>query len=571
MILQALNDYYIRMADDPDVDIPPFGFGKQGVHFCLTIDREGNLMGDPLDLREKGKIFRTEVPGPVLKSGTKIISNFAWDNTGYVLGVDGKGKPERTAETHACFKDLTCSILDGVDDEGGNALLSFLEKWEPEQAGNLKGWDEMLDSFLVFRIEGERGFIHERKQIRDAWLKHLNSTADFKKGRCLITGEDDIPIPNTHPKLKNVPGAQPVGTSIVSFDKAAFRSFGKKQNQNAPISEKAAFAYTTALNHLLAPGSSRKVQVGDTTVLFWTDAPEAEVLFGQVMGGRESDDKDLAKQIRGMFSMLAKGRLPRELGDPEIPFYVLGLSPNAARISVRFWHVGTVGGMFSNIGRHFEQMSLSGKPPNTPENPSPWWILKELAVRQDPRNISPLLSGQLLKSIINNSPYPFTLLNAAIGRIRADKNIGHIRAGIIKAVLVRNYQQEINMALDKENGEIGYRLGRLFAIVERIQEEAVSGSNATVRDRFFSSASATPARTFPVILRNAQNGLAKIRKEKPGYAVNLDKSIQEILGEVDSHSGFPAALNLEKQGMFIIGYYQQRQDFFTPKQNLSEA
>ncbi|WP_415718961.1 type I-C CRISPR-associated protein Cas8c/Csd1 [Maridesulfovibrio sp.] len=563
MILQALNDYYIRMADDPDVDVPPFGFGKQGVHFCLTIDREGNLVGDPLDLRENGKPLRIEVPGPETRANA-VVSNFAWDNTGYVLGVDGKGKPERTAKTYTAFRELAQTILDGVDDDGGRALLSFFGKWNPEQAENLKDWEEVLDNNLVFRLEGEQGFLHDRKPVRDAWSKYLDSKAGAKKGKCLVTG-DDVSIPNTHAKIKGVPGAQTAGAALVSFNIDSAESLGKKQNQLSPVSEKAAFAYTTALNHLLAPGSSRKVQVGDTTVLFWTDAPEAEVLFGQVVGGRESDDKDLAKQIRGMFSMLAKGRLPRELGDPETPFYVLGLSPNAARISVRFWHVGTVGEMFSNIGRHFEQMSLAGKPPKTPENPSPWWILKELAAQQDSRNISPLLSGQLLKAIIRNSPYPMTLLNAAIGRIRADKNIGYIRAGIIKAVLVRNYQQEIDMALDKENGEIGYRLGRLFAIVERIQEEAVPGSNATVRDRFFSSASATPARTFPVILRNAQNGLAKIRKEKPGYAVNLDKSIQEILGEVDSQNGFPAALNLEKQGMFILGYYQQKQYFFTPK------
>ncbi|WP_320007153.1 type I-C CRISPR-associated protein Cas8c/Csd1 [Maridesulfovibrio sp.] len=570
MILQALNDYYIRMADDPDVDVSPFGFGKQGVHFCLTIDREGNLVGDPLDLRENGKPFRIEVPGPETRANA-VVSNFAWDNTGYVLGVDGKGKPERTAKTYTAFRELAQTILDGVDDDGGRALLSFLEKWNPEQAEDLKDWEEVLDNNLVFRLDGERGFLHDRESVRDAWSKYLDGKAGTKKGKCLVTGEEDVSIPNTHAKIKGVPGAQTAGAALVSFNIDSAESLGKKQNQLSPISEKAAFAYTTALNHLLAPGSSRKVQVGDTTVLFWTDAPEAEVLFGQVVGGRESDDKDLAKQIRGMFSMLAKGRLPRELGDPEIPFYVLGLSPNAARISVRFWHVGTVGEMFSNIGRHFEQMSLAGKPPKTPENPSPWWILKELAAQQDSRNISPLLSGQLLKAIIRNSPYPMTLLNAAIGRIRADKNIGYIRAGIIKAVLVRNYQQEIDMALDKENGEIGYRLGRLFAIVERIQEEAVPGSNATVRDRFFSSASATPARTFPVILRNAQNGLAKIRKEKPGYAVNLDKSIQEILGEVDSQNGFPAALNLEKQGMFILGYYQQKQYFFTPKQTSTEA
>lgn len=577
MILQALNDYYIRMADDPDVDVPPFGFSFEEIESIITID----LQGEPKNVTVLDDSKLSICPAPAIslseinkgnfplkyKRTSGVAAYFLVDKGGYAFAAKTTRKSEE-------FNNLAKDVLTS-DNSAGAALLTYLEK-EESYREKLLSIDPDLEkrSKIAFRIDGEQKLIHEHEDIKKMWINFLKQVPGKQYGTCLISGDKEIVLP-VHPPVKNKRKALQSDKgelSIVSFNIQSSESYQKEQSLNAATSEKAAFAYTTALNHLLAPGSSRKVQVGDTTVLFWTEAPkEVEGLFGLVMGAKESEDSDLAKRLGGLLSTLASGRLPRELGEPETPFYVLGLSPNAARISVRFWHVGTVGEMFSNISGHFQRMLLSGKPPKTPENPSPWWILKELAPQQDSRNISPLLSGQLFKSIIRNSPYPMTLLTAAIGRIRADRNIGYIRAGIIKAVLVRNYQQEINMALDKENGEIGYRLGRLFAIVERIQEEAVPGSNATVRDRFFSSASATPARTFPVILRNAQNGLAKIRKEKPGYAVNLDKLIQEILGEVDPQNGFPAALNLEKQGLFIIGYYQQRQDFFTPKQTATEA
>ena len=274
----------------------------------------------------------------------------------------------------------------------------------------------------------------------------------------------------------------------------------KKQSFNAPVSERAAFAYTTVLNRLLAPGSDHKVQVGDTTVVFWADKPVPAVsMFGHAMGAKEAEDSDLTLRLEQYLTAVTKGVYPDELGDPDVPFYILGLAPNAARLSVRFWHVGTVGSMAANIGAHFQALRLQRSFENEPEHPRPWWLLKELAAQRDSRNISPLLGGQLLRAILLNQPYPRTLLTAALGRIRADKQVNYLRACIIKAYLVRHQQyrnkpQEIPMALDKDITNIGYRLGRLFAIVEKVQEEAVSGANCTLRDRFFSAASATPGR-----------------------------------------------------------------------------
>jgi len=567
MILQALNEYYERMLDDPDVSIPQFGFGTQGVHFCLTIDRKGDLIGDPLDLREDGKPLRIVVTGPVGRAN-KVTANFAWDNTGYVLGADDKGKPERTARTHEAFKGLAALVLDGVKDDGVDAFLAFLEKWNPEDAEALVGWDEMIGWNVVFRLDGKREFLHERPAFRKAWLKYLSGNGSGHKGMCLVSGEENAPIPATHSKIKGVPGAQTAGAALVSFNVDCAESFGKKQNLNSPVSEQAAFAYTTALNHLLAPGSRRKVQVGDTTMVFWTDAPkDAEEVFGLALGGKESEDVDLLKRVEQLMDSVANGGCPRELGDPDTPFYVLGLSPKAARLSVRFLHVGTLGSMAENLCRHFRAMELRPSYENEPKHPRPWLLLKELAAQRDSRNISPLLSGQFVRAILKNQPYPRTLLTAALGRIRADKQVNYLRGCVIKAYLVRNVKQEINMTLDTTNTDIGYRLGRLFAIVENIQDEAVPGANATVRDRFFSSASATPGRAFPVILKNAQHGLAKIRKANPGWAVNLDKKLQEILDGIEASTGFPASLNMERQGMFILGYYQQRQDRFTKNED----
>ncbi len=570
MILQALNDYYERLRADPEVEVSDFGFGMQRVHFCLTLDREGNLAGAPLDLRQDGKAVLIEVPGPVERTAG-VVANFAWDNTGYVLGADNKEKPGRTQKAHEAFKALVDEVLKGIDDEGAKALLAFLADWNPENSVSLPGWEEMVGLNLVFRLDGNREFLHQRPAFRKAWLDYLASNGCESTGMCLVTGKKNTPIPFTHSAIKGVMGAQSSGAALISFNIDSAVSLGKKQNLNAPVCEQAAFGYTTALNTLLVSGSRRKVQIGDTTVVFWTDVPgAAEEFFGLAVGGKESEDQNMAKEIEQHLRAVVKGHYPHELGKKDTAFYVLGLSPNAARLSVRFWYVGTVGAMAENIGAHYQALSLQRSFENDPEYPRPWWLLKELAPQRDSRHIPPLLAGQFVRAIVHNQLYPRTLLTSVMGRIRADKQVNYLRSCIIKAYLTRNAQKEIAMGLDKENTDIGYRLGRLFAIVEYIQKDAVPGANATVRDRFFGAAAATPRRIFPVILKNAQHGLAKIRKEKPGWAITLDKSLQDILASVEPKKGFPATMSLEKQGMFVLGYYHQRQDLYTKHEDKPE-
>jgi len=502
------------------------------------------------------------------KRTSGIAAYFMTDKSDYVIAGQ---KPA----SHEEFKNLAKMVLGTTDDVGLNSFLLFLQH-STVFSDLAKSMDEDIVKRrkIAFRLQGEAAFLHERQEAIEKWKLFLANMPGKSEGRCLITNRQ-APILPVHPSIRNKKKAfisDKGELSIVSFNFDAVESFGKGQSYNAPISEQAAFAYTTALNHLLAPDSPRKVQMGDTTMVFWTDSPgEADKLFSFSMGGKQTEDESLGRRLGSYLSDIVRGRYPEALGRVDTPFYVLGLSPNAARLSVRFWLVSTVGDMVENLGAHFRALAIQRRFDGDPEHPSPWQLLKELAPQRDSKNISPLLYGQMMRSIIQNLPYPQTLLSSALGRIRADKEINYLRAALIKAFLVRNRKQEMHMTLDTTNTDIGYRLGRLFAIVERIQEEAVPGANATVRDRFFSSATATPGHTFPIILKNAQHGLAKIRKDKPGWAVTLEKQIQDIVGGIDAATGFPASLSSEKQGMFILGYYQQRQDFFTKKENKTEG
>lgn len=578
MILQALNDYYERLRADPETEVSDFGFSQEKLAFSLVLSEQGSVV-QLRDLRQfEGKrSFPKPAVVPKLpkeRSGTNAPSYFMWDKSKYVLGceLDNNGNEIFYKNQFDSFAEVHREILSDNKDSGAKALLNFIGQ---RIFGQVPEWatDELLSTgFICFELDGQRGFLHERSAIRNAWQEYLRKNQSEIRGQCLITGQHDCSIPSTHPQMKNVPGAQPAGAALVSFNAPAFGSYGKGiANHNAPVSERAAFGYTTALNVLLAPGSRRKVQLGETTVVFWTDIPGvAEEFFGLSVGVKEAEDHEMAQEVDQYLRAVVKGYYPHELGKRGTPFYVLGLSPNAARLSVRFWHVGTVGKMADNIGDHYKALRLQRSFENEPEYPRPWWLLKELAPQRDSRHIPPLLGGQFIRAIVHNQPYPRTLLTSVMGRIRADRQINYLRACIIKAYLTRNAQKEISMGVDKDNTDIGYRLGRLFAVIEHIQSDAVPGATATVRDRFFGAAAATPRRIFPVILKNAQHGLAKIRKEKPGWAITLDKSVQTILGDVDPREGFPATMTLEQQGMFVLGYYHQRQDLYTKQEDKTE-
>jgi len=566
MILQTLNDYYDRLIDDPKSDVPQMGFCIQGIHFCIVLDKSGRCVGNPIDLRDGNTPKMLVVPQAV-KRTSGIAANFLWDNTGYVLGADDKGNPKRAALTFEAFKSLQHQIGSGVKDMGMKAMLAFLDTWSPESAPNLPLWEEMAGKNVVFKLDGDNQFIHDRTAVRSAWLSHLKASESEIKGTCLVSGRREVPISRLHAPIKGVLGAQSSGAALISFNLSAFTSYGKDQNFNAPVGEDAAFAYTTTLNYLLSRYSRQKVQIANTTIVFWTKkaSPIESIMAGLFNPKVLEDAPDtLVEDLRHFLDAVSRGNHPRIIKDLDNPFFILGLSPNASRISVRFWHVSTVGEISDRVGQHFRDLSLVKNYDNDPDYPALWQLLRETAAQGDSRNISPLLGGQLMQAILTGQPYPRTLLTGVILRIRADKKINYFRAAMLKAYLTRNLKMEVKREMDNESKSIGYRLGMLFSVLEKAQEEAISGASATIKDRFFGAASATPGRVFPILLKGVQNNISKLRKtaETRGRSIYFDKLITEITSNLSS---FPTTLALKEQGMFALGYYHQRKVFFTKK------
>jgi CRISPR-associated protein Csd1 len=560
VILQALNTYYERLKDDGETHIPLPGFGKQNIHFALMLDRDGCLV-KARDLREKpkNKPVPISLTVPVLrkKRSVDIAPNFMWDNTAYVLGSDNKKNPKRALQCFEEFKRFHHAIGDILNDSGMVAVLSFLDAWNPEEAHKLEHWEELAGLNLVFQLDGELKYIHEHPKIQKAWSDYRKEKVSTVLATCLVSGEI-APIARLHPPIKGVKGAQTSGAAILSFNLSAFESYGKTQNYNAPISEDIAFAYTTALNQLLRYDSRQKVQIGDATTVFWTEEKSPiEGFMGMILNPQ--DDSGDTMKIRLFLEAVRDGKMPSEIGVPDIQFYILGLSPNASRLAIRFWHVSTVGDVSAEIGQHFRDLSIIKEYDNESDFPAMWQLLRETAVQRKSKNIAPLLAGAVMRSILTGGAYPQSFLAAIIGRIRADQTINYLRASIIKACLVRKYRinnisEEVRMSLDKESNNIAYRLGRLFAVLEKAQTEAVPGIKATIKDRYYSSASATPRTVFPQLMRLAQHHI-----QKAEYGRRNDSMIQEIMQGIQA---FPAHLNLEEQGMFAIGYYHQRKAFF---------
>ncbi|HMP72516.1 MAG TPA: type I-C CRISPR-associated protein Cas8c/Csd1 [Kiritimatiellia bacterium] len=565
MILALLNDYYQRLQSNAEVDVAPPGFAETPIHFALVIDRDGGLVMCR-DLRshegKKAKPRRLIVP-TIKRSGAGFSSQFLWDNTGYVLGLDSK-KAERAAKAFESFRSFHQRLGGTIEDEGMRALLAFLSRWNPECGPTgIVAWEEVDGSNVVFQLEGDTmRFLHDRPALRSAWINHFSSL-DAPEGMCSLTGKTTR-IARTHPDIKGVDGAQSKGAAIVSFNLASFESYGKEQNFNAPIGIEAASGYTTALNYLLRRDDNpQRRRLGDTTTVFWTkEKSPVESLFGYVLDPRE--DKGDDPSVAAFLSAVSKGKVPPDI-DPNVEFYILGLSPNAARIAVRFWHMDTVGAVLQHIGQFYEQTAIVHAPWE-PEILTVRQMLRDTAVLKKDDNIPHGLSGAMMRSFLSGARFPESLLPIVLERIRSEQsakdgkgraapNVTYARASMIRGVLTRNYNQEATMSLNPENRDVGYVLGRLFAALEKVQQEALGKPNAGIRDRYYGSASATPRVVFPVLLRLAGHYVAKAE-----YGKSLDRKLAEIIDLLDGgDAGFPARLTLPQQGAFALGYYHQRQ------------
>ena len=580
MILQALNDYYHRLRSESLTDIASEGFQKQSIPFVITLNREGKFLGF-LDTRSgegKKKTAREFIVPKGVKKTSGIAANLLWETPAYIFArpkpnmkKDREKLLEKAIEQQQLFIDLIRKRLSSVlEDEGVYAVLKFMEGYDFEKVFEQSAWAEIEQNgaCLSFQLEGDNCLVCERSAVVDALSCDMKSDDSYQQA-CLITGKKDE-VARLHTAIKGVWGAQTSGGNIVSFNCSAFTSYGKIQSFNAPVGKTAESAYTTALNHLLARGSRQRMQVGDASTVFWAEKQHDFEnilidLFGDPPKGEPEQDY---KQLIAAFRSPQTGILPQL--DVQTRFFVLGLSPNAARISVRFWYANTVMAVAENLWRHFDDLEMikGGKELRSVNLRS---LLRSTALLGKDDNVPPNLAGDTMKAILKGTPYPQTLLSAAVRRCRAEHEITYPRASLIKAVLVREkryYQkttQEVGMSLDVTNNNIGYRLGRLFATLEKIQEEASPGINATIRDRFYGSASANPVAAFSQLMKLKNHHLAKL--ENKGRVVNFEKLICEIMeGLVD----FPTHLSLGDQGRFAVGYYHQRQVFYANTKKINK-
>ena len=588
MILQELVKYSEALAERGEIALD--GWSKEKVSYSLELDREGKpLKILSLGVEEengKGKTVRKpklmEVPERVSRT-SGVSANFLCDNAKYMLGISGDASDRKSQECFTATKEKLMDILQDYDGPAASALKKFFQSWDPSRAeefSDLKDKeyrDEITKSGnLVFSIEGE--YAQEIPELKEAWESWRKKNENGReRGRCLVTGEFSE-IAKTHTSIKGIKNAQSSGAALVSFNAPAFSSYGKEQSFNAPVGRHAMFAYTTALQFLLSQ-KEQKVQLGDLCLLFWAESGEEEYgeIFSSCLGGREDNQEIVRNVLRNIAGKQGVDYKGVHL-DPEQNFCILGLSGNAGRLAVRLFLKNSFGDILRNFQRFYEELEIEG-PKWEEEQPALWKLLGE-TVNQNSRDksIPPALGSECLRAILVHGKFPASLYYGILIRIRADQGknkINRRRAALIKAILLRNYGElylgkgEDFVALNENCRDRAYILGREFAVLEKIQEAANPGINATIRDRYFNSACGTPAMVFPLLFRLKESHLRKIRNGNPGMAVFYERILTELQGMLevsDLVGAFPSRLSLNEQGMFILGYYHQRQKFYEKKE-----
>lgn len=577
MILQALVEHYEDLLKQGRISRP--GWGKAKVSFGLNLNLEGEVI-DLLPLKvvsQAGKketeLPRTmDVPQPVKRS-VDIKPNFLCDNSTYIFGADEKGKPARSLQCFQAARQRHHELLDTAETPAARAVLAYFDAWNPGKISEypfiLEKWKELsAGANLLFYVEGRS--VLEDEEIRRSWQQYYDQSDSEKKGICMVTGKKDS-LAALHPLIKGVAGAQAMGTSLVSFNAPAFCSYGKEQGGNASVGEYAAFAYATALNELLSDREHMRT-IGDTTIVYWAEGGEEiyqNVTCAALFGTSEDaglNDKELSR----IFEKLQRGEsisVEDKWLDAEKHFYIMGLAPNAARLSVRFFLTDSFGNILRNVAGHDQRLEIAKPGYDNLEHISLWRLLAETVNRNArDKSPSPQMAADTLQAILTGRHYPASLLNGVMMRIRAEREVTRGRAAIIKAYYLKNENKDcpkeaLQMELNEQCTNIPYTLGRLFAVLENIQQAANPGINATIKDKYFNAAAATPAHIFPVLINLAQKHLRKLAE---GQKIFFDRQIGELTVFIGGE--YPKRMNLPEQGAFQLGYYLQTQKRYQKKE-----
>lgn len=575
MILQALVAYYNKLAARGEISKP--GWAKAKISWAIELGDDGSVLGI-LPLKVESPDGKKQIPREILlpapvKKTSGERSNFLWENAEYLLGVQTKEDGGKTAKRFVTAKELHDSLLADVHTPVAEAIKAFFAACDPAAIASMLP-DGCMDELrkganLTFLYQNR--FPGEFPELCAAWDAHYGGKKIGETFVDVVTGEVVVPEA-THPSIKNVQDAQPSGAALVSFNAEAFESFGRKQNLNAPMGKETAFAYTSALNSLTGDKDHRQ-HIGDMTVVYF--AEDAEPVYQDVMDlcFAGSDDRVTDAELHSILQNIAAGKQTDFAGktlSPDDRFYLLGISPNASRLSVRCFRQSSFGDVISRIKQHYDDIAI------VTDNRSKWvdiplWALLRETVNPNANDKTPApqMAGDTLRAVLTGGRYPETLYRRTLLRIRAEHDITRGKAAIVKGYLLRNtkhrkdyaYIKEAStMALNETSNYTPYVLGRLFSTLEAVQSAANPGINTTIKDKYFNSACATPAAVFPILLKLANSHLKKLGG---GLAVNYSKQIGALVARLET--AFPKTLSLEEQGAFILGYYHQTQKRFEKK------
>jgi CRISPR-associated protein Csd1 len=585
VIIQSLIDYYDRLAASGDERVAAKGYSWQKIGFAVVLELDGRFHAIE-DRRQEVYPSATKkkpnpkpllisrpmlVPGQAKPSGSGLNPNFLWDQPGYLVGYKPDDqKPERTSEACTAFREKHIALEPAINAPEFSAVCRFLSTWEPSKLSDVarKQIDQGKGGFGIFQIRGQKRYVHEVPAVRSYWAAQGSGGDARPIVPSLVSGELAQAAVLHEPKIKGVRGANPGGAPLVGFNLPAFGSFGFEQGENAPMSDWEAFRYCSALNTLT---SSQRANVDGSTFVYWTGQPSAVESFLGFIFAQPPEDNALKEKLRVTLAAIVQGRNVPELGELAVTFYALGLAGNVGRIAVKSWHESTLETLYARLKEHFTALEIEREwPDSQPEFPSNWQLLKSTIRRGKPgekdEEIKPGQAEGLLRAILDGTHYPISIFTAVLRRMRVEGQVGYLRAAIIKAVLTRNYG--IKIMQDEETQETGYRLGRLLAVLERLQYAAIASAPL---NSFFGAASTTPRMVFPRLIKGAQPHLAKLRAQgKVGLTIWYEKLIQEIVEPLES---YPARLTLTDQGQFGLGYYHQLRAFYAkaPEEALVQA
>ena len=579
MILTELVRYYDRKAASPDPAqrLPAFGLEDKPIPFVIEIAADGRVV-QLIDTRQhdgKRLVARSFLAPMGVKKTSGVAANLLWDTAQYVIGLDTGRKSGGEHTPAQAFRARIDALPEPArSDAGIRAVRAALDRADWSVLHTHPAWPEIEQGnpVMTFQLAGDLDPVFQRPAVAPAAMAQCAGEADAPMAVCLIDGAEG-PVQRLHSSIKGVWGAQSSGASLVSFNARAFESYGKteRQGENAPVGQRAAFAYTTALNHLLTRDSRNRVQVGDASTVFWADRAsrfDGEFTLADYFGEHKDDPDRGVRAVQALYEVLKTGTLP--VGERDVRFFVLGLAPNAARISVRFWLEAPLHELAPRIRQHFDDLRVVRHFDSDPPVPSLFRLLSGLALQGKLDNVPPRLAGEWMRAILEGRPYPATLLNAAVMRCKAEQEVSYLRAAVLKAWLEREHRRthpdanpatpHFKEALDMDQRDTPYRLGRLFAVLEHIQRAAMPGINATIRDRYYGAASTMPVAVFTTLLRLKNAHLKKLPDGKVAF-------FEQLIGEVMAPmTDFPKQLPLPEQGRFALGYYHQRQHFFTRKE-----